>query len=63
MLCEVRLQVVLDVQRQTMFQEGADLTTVGTMAITDREEVAMFEAHDVRISYVGVLIHFVRIVS
>ena len=59
---QVQLQVALDKHGQAVFQEGAYFPAIRTMSVTDREEVAVFEAHDVRVGDVGILIHLVRIV-
>lgn len=45
-----------------MFQERAHVSTIGTMPVTHREEVAVLETHDVWIRYVCILVDFVRIV-
>jgi len=42
-----------------VLQEGADVTTVGAVAVADREEMAVLEAHDVRVRNISVLVHLV----
>ena len=55
--------MVLDVHGQTVFKEGADLTPVRPVAIANGEEVAVLEAHNVRVSNVCILIDLVWVVS
>ena len=62
MVTQVRLQVAFDIHGQTVLQEGADFSAIGTMAVTHREEVTELEAHYVRIGDVGILVYFVRVV-
>ena len=45
-----------------MFEEGAYFPAIRTMSVTDRKEVAVLKAHDVRVGDVGILIYLVRIV-
>lgn len=45
-----------------MLEERADFSPIGTMPVTHREEVAVLKPHYVRVRYVGVLVHFVRVV-
>lgn len=61
MPCHEVFQVLLDRLWQPMLHERTDFTTVGPMAITDRKEVAVSEAHDVWVRYVGILVHFERV--
>jgi hypothetical protein len=46
-----------------MLKVGAYLPTVSTMAIAHCEEVAMTEAHNMRVCNVRILIDFVRVMS
>ena len=45
-----------------MFQEGADISTIRTVTVTNWEEMTMLEAHDMRVCNVSVLVDLVRIV-
>lgn len=63
MRAQVLLHLILHVERKSVLQETADFSAVLSVAITDREEVAVLETHDVGRGDVGVLICFVRIMS
>ena len=49
-------------ERQSVLEQATDLPPVLTVAVANREEVAMLQAHDVRRRDVGVLVRLVRIV-
>lgn len=46
-----------------MLEERTDFAAIRAMSITDSEEMAVFQAHDVRIRNVGILVYLVRIMS
>ena len=56
------LHLVLHVEGQPVLEETADLAAILTVTIADGEEVAMFQAHDVRGRDVRILIRLVRVV-
>ena len=57
------LHLVLNVERKSVFQQSAYLSTVLAVAIANREEVTVFQAHYVWRGYVRILVYFVRIMS
>ena len=63
MALKVFLHLAFDVERQAVLHQPTDFTSVLAVAIAHRKEVAVLEPHDVGRCDVGVLIHFVGIVS
>lgn len=61
MILQALLQVLLNLEGQTMLEQARDFLTIVSMAITDREEVAVAQVEHVRVSQVGVLVDFIRI--
>ena len=54
-------QIALDIHGKAMLEQRTDFTAIRAMTITDREEMTVFESHNVRVSDVSVLVHLVRI--
>ena len=44
-----------------MLEQRTDFTAIRAMTVADREEMTVFESHNVRVSDVSVLVHLVRI--
>ena len=56
------LQVLFNLEGQTMLKQSRDFLAVVSVTVTNGEEVAVAQIKHVRVSQVGVLIHFVGVV-
>ena len=63
MLREPVLEELLNLERQTVLQKPRYLLSIVSMAITDREEMAVSEVQHVGVRQVCILIHLVWVVS
>ena len=63
MLGQSFLKMFLYLERKSMLEETRHILAVMAMTITNREEVAMPQIEHVGICQIGILVHFIRIVS
>ena len=62
-MSKILLHLIFDVEWKPVLQESTNLTPISAMTITNWEKVAMLEAHDVRGSYICILISLIWIMS
>lgn len=62
-ILQALLQVLFNLEGQTVLKQSRDLLAVVPVAVTNGEEVAVAQVEHVRVGQVGVLVHFVRVVS
>jgi len=55
-------KILINPKRQSMLHKRTDIPPVLSMTISHRKEMAVFEAHNVGMRDVGVLIHFSGVV-
>ena len=60
---EALLQVLLDLEWQSMLEQAGDLLAVMAVPVADGEEMAVAQVEHVRVGQVGVLVDFVGVVS
>ena len=63
MSAQILFHLALNMERKSMLQQTWNFTTILSMAITDGEEMTMFQTHDMWRGDISILICFVRVVS
>ena len=62
MLSQLLLQVAFHEERKSMLEEWTHISSIWSVSVTDWEEMAMLQAHDMRVCYIRILVHLIRIV-
>ena len=62
-ISQLDLQVAFNEHWKSVLEERANVSAIRAVAVANREEMTMFEAHDMRVSNVCVLIHLVWVVG
>ena len=60
---QLDLQVAFNEHWKAVLEERANISTIRAVTVANREEVTVFEAHDVRVGNVGVLVYLVWVMG
>ena len=63
MILQALLQVLFNLEGQAMLKQSRDLLAVVPVTVTNGEEMAVAQVKHVRVSQVGVLVHFVGVMG
>ncbi len=61
-LSQLLLQVAFHEERKSMLEEWTHISSIWSVSVTNWEEMAVLQTHNVRVRYIGILIHLIRIV-
>ena len=63
MIGQLDLQVAFNEHWKAVLEERANISAIRAMTVANREEVTVFESHNVRVGNVSVLVYLIRIMG